>query len=100
MTDDLTADSTTDPNVTGPPSQLTRWTAADLDRCHHGQHTREACEHCPNGVSTGNLHLQRCCPTAYWIRLGTNEHGEPIYVMPVRSLESIDQPLPEDSHAN
>lgn len=65
--------------------------AADLDRCEHGHHSNDTCGNCPGSVSTGNLILARLHPDVVthghadvpWDvlpRIGTDAHGEPIYV--------------------
>jgi hypothetical protein len=61
------------------------WSPDDLDRCEHGRHSKDACDSCPNGKNTGNLFLNPAGLHA-WTRdmrqrrIGTNVHGEAIFV--------------------
>ncbi|MEW1679349.1 hypothetical protein AB0O47_39780 [Streptomyces noursei] len=51
-----------------------------LDRCRHGVHEDEPCEHCTDGLSQGNPHLRTGQPMGYDV------DGTPLYLPAPREL--------------
>jgi hypothetical protein len=80
-----------------------KWKPEDLDRCEHGRHSIDSCLMCPDGQSTGNLHLLRLwedpgsiVESPYVdkhgvrgdrVQIGTMLGGHPIWVQPKGRIE-------------